>query len=102
MVKLPIWLQAGMIYDGGMLCIGCLETRIGRQLTRSDFDMDLPINTLQEGPFSTRSDRLKNRLKSMHTNYSSFMPNSSISSDYDVIRKRIKSNYPKILAYLAK
>ena len=63
MVKLPIWLQAGMIYEGGMLCIWCLESRIGRQLTTSDFDMDLPINTLQKGPFSVRSERLKNRIK---------------------------------------
>ena len=37
MVKAKIWKSAGMEDFGGCLCIGCLETRIGRQLVRKDF-----------------------------------------------------------------
>jgi hypothetical protein len=36
---------------GGMLCVGCLEERIGRRLTPADFT-DAPINRL--GRNSTR------------------------------------------------
>lgn len=28
----------------GMLCIGCLEKRVGRPLTREDFSLETPIN----------------------------------------------------------
>ena len=38
-----IWEQAGMDKDGGFLCIGCLEMRLGRQLHRADFS-HAPIN----------------------------------------------------------
>lgn len=38
----------------GMLCVGCLENRIGRRLTPADFT-DAPINS------EDASDRLKNR-----------------------------------------
>lgn len=41
-----------------MLCVGCVETRLGRPLTPADFFPDLPIN----GPDETRSDRLKDRM----------------------------------------
>jgi len=90
MVLRSIWLQAGMRgpsdqdiadlragkYDGatyekvrdllaapGMLCIGCLENRIGRKLTRYDF-MDAPINDLGYFP-ADRSDRLIDRLTTL-------------------------------------
>jgi hypothetical protein len=48
--------------DGGMLCIGCLEERIGRRLRRADFT-DAPLNwhpqwTREYG----QSDRLRQRL----------------------------------------
>jgi len=43
--------------DDEILCIGCLEKRIGRTLTRHDFT-DAPINLLDQG----RSDRLRDRL----------------------------------------
>ena len=33
-----LWSQAKMRPDGGMLCVGCLETRIGRRLCSADFD----------------------------------------------------------------
>ena len=43
--------------DGGMLCVGCLEQRIGRELTARDF-RDCPLNT--DGPHKSR--RLRARL----------------------------------------
>jgi len=42
----------------GMLCIGCLETRLGRKLNRADFP-DVYINSLKDG---AKSIRLANRL----------------------------------------
>lgn len=52
-----VWLEANPD-DFGMLCIGCVETRLGRMLTRADFDLSAPIN---HGVFG-RSDRMLNRL----------------------------------------
>lgn len=43
----------------GMLCIGCLEVRIGRKLTADDFT-DASINK----PFPWLSQRLRTRLTS--------------------------------------
>src|SRR6516165_9738117 len=37
-VRESVWKQSGMKAWGGCLCIGCLEKRIGRQLTPKDFD----------------------------------------------------------------
>ena len=51
-----IWDAAGMQRDDGMLCVGCLEARLGRQLTHADFD-DAPINTFDCSP------RLRDRLR---------------------------------------
>src|SRR6266516_407688 len=59
MVHDYLWAQAGMDPLGGWLCIGCLERRIGRQLTPADFQ-DVVAND------STRmrhSDRLASRLR---------------------------------------
>lgn len=55
MVKDEIW---PIGENDGMLCIGCLEKRIGRNLTKEDFTGCL-VN-LDLGP---RSERLQNRLK---------------------------------------
>jgi hypothetical protein len=44
MVHDHVWGAAGMTLLRGCLCIGCLEHRIGRQLTAADFDPDVPIN----------------------------------------------------------
>jgi hypothetical protein len=41
--------------DGGMLCIGCVEERIGRRLTAADFTA-APVNT-----FPGRGRRLRDR-----------------------------------------
>jgi hypothetical protein len=42
---------------GVMLCIGCLERRLGRRLTPDDFDWSLSINS----PSPMDTDRLADR-----------------------------------------
>ena len=59
MVTQPIWNEFGV--SQGMLCIGCLETRMGRQLTQDDFP-DAIINDPSSG--RRMSERLINRLTS--------------------------------------
>lgn len=59
MVHSHVWKQTGLGPHGGMLCIGCLEERIGRKLTSADFT-DAPIN---HGIF--RLSELKNRINSV-------------------------------------
>ena len=56
MVQNDIWKAYGA--GDGMLCIGCLEKRIGRKLHRQDF-IDLPINEINP---ETQSLRLQDRL----------------------------------------
>jgi len=43
MVNDHVWSQTGIDTYGGMLCILCLEKRIGRNLISEDF-LDIPIN----------------------------------------------------------
>ena len=43
MVQDSLWALARMTPTGGMLCIGCLELRIGRRLVAGDFT-DCPLN----------------------------------------------------------
>jgi len=43
MVQNALWAAAGMEPEGGLLCIECLEKRLGRELTGVDFT-DVPIN----------------------------------------------------------
>ena len=65
MVHDRIWQEAGAptrpVMDrrtpGFYLCIGCLETRIGRHLTPADFP-DYPVND----PSPLNTDRLNDRL----------------------------------------
>jgi hypothetical protein len=42
MVSNALWAAAGMKPDGGMLCLACLECRIGRKLTGDDFTAVFP------------------------------------------------------------
>jgi hypothetical protein len=61
-----IWQQAGMTPDGGFLCIGCLEGRLGREMTAADF-LDCPLNDpsitdLNRYAWSWRTPRLLDRL----------------------------------------
>lgn len=44
MVNHSLWRQAHPTIDG-MLCLNCLEKRIGRSLCPEDF-MDVPLNSL--------------------------------------------------------
>jgi hypothetical protein len=58
MVSAPVWKAAtGQGPPPSILCIGCLEVRIGRTLTSADF-ADVPLN----GPHNIRSQRLATRL----------------------------------------
>jgi hypothetical protein len=57
MLRDEVWLQTGLGFDDGKLCIGCVEKRIGRRLKPSDF-IDCPIN--QEN--YRHSKRLRERL----------------------------------------
>jgi hypothetical protein len=43
MVTAEVWAEAGMEPDGGYLCIGCLERRLGRRLVPADFPA-WPVN----------------------------------------------------------
>jgi hypothetical protein len=61
MVQNSIW--NNVVSDGsGMLCIGCLETRLGRILTQADFT-DAPVNSSWRD--SSKSPRLKARLNDL-------------------------------------
>jgi hypothetical protein len=56
-VKTDVWMKVvGSIY--GMLCVGCLEKRLGRQLVADDFT-DAHINNPR---LYDMSDRLRSRL----------------------------------------
>jgi hypothetical protein len=46
--------------EGRMLCIGCLEVRLGREVTRDDFEMHIPINAVL---VEIGSERIKDRIK---------------------------------------
>src|SRR6476646_263972 len=57
MVEREVWREAGMGREG-YLCIGCLESRLGRMLWASDFT-GAPINGMD---WECRSARLRDRL----------------------------------------
>lgn len=57
-VHTELWLSA-VGSKNGMLCVGCLETRIGRKLKKADF-ADVFINRLNYGHSMRLLDRLKN------------------------------------------
>ena len=56
MVHNDLWIQANSL-GAGKLCIGCLEVRLGRELTPSDFT-DCSLNNFPHG-----SKRLISRLR---------------------------------------
>lgn len=56
MLKDSVWSLIVPLQDG-MLCIGCVENRLGRVLTKDDFTR-YPVNL----DFGKKSDRLLNRL----------------------------------------
>lgn len=54
MVHDEVWYKAVTVMDKSrMLCIGCLEQRLGRLLTKDDFT-DAPVNTIWGLVGSTR------------------------------------------------
>lgn len=60
MVTDDLWELATEDFGGdGMLCIGCLENRLGGHLTSDDFT-DCPLNTIN---LITGSTRLRDRLQ---------------------------------------
>jgi hypothetical protein len=60
MVTDDVWAMATEdTYSDIMLCIGCLENRIGDQLTASDFS-NVPLNSIN---LILGSTRLQNRLR---------------------------------------
>lgn len=56
-VRTPLWNSAGM-GEVGMLCVGCLEGRLGRLLTAQDFTT-AHINNPKR---NSMSDRLRSRI----------------------------------------
>lgn len=64
MVQFDLWNSVMVHQNSGMLCIGCLEDRIGRKLTPEDF-IDAPINY---GCFGM-SERFKDRAGPQFTQY---------------------------------
>lgn len=57
MVQAAVW-HAANPGRKGMLCIGCLEARLGRRLTPEDFT-SAPINSIKEW----HSERLRSRIE---------------------------------------
>jgi hypothetical protein len=57
-VRDEVWLAAG-VDSHGILCIGCLESRLGRALSAPDFEKA----ALNDPAFGWHSDRLIDRLK---------------------------------------
>lgn len=57
MVHDELWEEYGC--DLGVLCVGCLENRMNRQLTPADFT-DYPVNSVTGWK---KSDRLISRIK---------------------------------------
>lgn len=57
-VRGDIWDAAILNVHADFLCIGCLEKRLGRQLTPTDFS-DVPLNKFYG---YCRSKRLRNRM----------------------------------------
>ena len=58
MVRDAVWFAAEIGPSSGMLCIGCLERRLGYKLEAGDFT-DCPLNVL---PHPWHSKRLRSRL----------------------------------------
>jgi hypothetical protein len=63
MLRDDVWLSIGLTRDGGMLCIGCVESRLGRSLNPSDFT-NAGINTQSN---AWRSARFNARLAAQET-----------------------------------
>ena len=60
-VEDAVWAASGLEPGGGLLCIGCLERRLGRRLTRNDFESGWR-NRIGAIIGSSQSLRLRDRL----------------------------------------
>jgi len=63
MLRHELWIviHGCLSWQGGIWCIGCLEEKMGRQLTHGDFDWDNSMNKKFLSSENHWSDRLKNR-----------------------------------------
>jgi hypothetical protein len=61
MVHDEVWADTGMAPDGGLLCVGCLERRLGRRLTPDDFT-SCPLNKDNRTIRHYASERLYDRI----------------------------------------
>lgn len=59
MVLDDVWALTGLEPEGGCLCVGCIEARIGRALMRVDF-VAVPLN--DPDLYGNFSERLLDRL----------------------------------------
>lgn len=57
MVHDSIWKSAGLPLDGGLLCVSCLEQRLGRGLIAADFT-SYPVNIPHKGMSAKLLSRL--------------------------------------------
>lgn len=55
MLHFRVWMEASR--GASMLCIGCIENRLGRRLTKADFDMHYQQNT-KPGKSARMIDRM--------------------------------------------
>jgi hypothetical protein len=55
MVGDDVWAASGLAPNGGMLCLGCLERRIGRLLTGEDFTALMPSLDVWERHLAART-----------------------------------------------
>lgn len=65
MVEHDVWAEAIADDPARMLCVGCLEARLKRNLVAQDF-LACPLNLL---PVRPRSRRLQARLKGTHAHH---------------------------------
>jgi hypothetical protein len=59
-VEDAVWAAGGLEPDGGKLCIGCLERRLGRRLKRDDFEsnsFDVNLSDRQSLRLRDRTER---------------------------------------------
>jgi hypothetical protein len=61
MLKNEVWALTGLGTNDGMLCVGCVEDRLGRKLGSVDFS-DATINKLGHPVYGDKSPRLVARL----------------------------------------
>lgn len=65
MVRNELWKEItskkfkGHLHEKGMLCLNCVEKRLGRKLTLDDFDLNIPVNYNIEKIINNRDENGK-------------------------------------------